>query len=107
GQAGEPPLSVSEPVIVAAADLTASDTAGFSPRTVFAFATESGGPTSHTAILAGALEIPAVVGLGRFLTDVSGGDLVVVDGYKGLVIIDPDDETLARDRKSTRLNSSH
>ena len=60
-----------------------SDTADFTPRTVCAFATESGGATSHTAILAGALEIPAVVGLGRFLTDVSGGDTVIVDGDEG------------------------
>jgi phosphotransferase system enzyme I (PtsI) len=72
-----------------------SDTADFTHRTVFAFATESGGPTSHTAILAGALEIPAVVGVGRFLTDVSGGDLVIVDGERGLVILDPDDRTVA------------
>jgi phosphotransferase system enzyme I (PtsI) len=45
--------------------------------------------------MAGALEIPAVVGLGKFLTDVSGGDLVIVDGNRGLVILDPDEETLA------------
>ncbi|MBY0513624.1 MAG: phosphoenolpyruvate--protein phosphotransferase [Gemmataceae bacterium] len=96
GQTSEPLLSVSEPVVIVANDLMPSDTAEFSPRTVFAFATESGGPTSHTAILAGALEIPAVVGLGRFLTDVSGGDRVIVDGDRGLVIIDPDDETVAR-----------
>jgi phosphotransferase system enzyme I (PtsI) len=93
GGQDEPLLSVSEPVIVLAHDLMPSDTAGFTPRTVFAFATESGGPTSHTAILAGALEIPAVVGIGRFMTDVSGGDTVIVDGYKGLLIIDPDEET--------------
>ncbi len=96
GRGNEPLLSVTEPVIVVANDLMPSDTAEFSPRTVFAFATESGGPTSHTAILAGALEIPAVVGLGRFLTDVSGGDVVIVDGDKGLFIIDPDEETIAR-----------
>ncbi len=87
---------VTEPVVVLANDLMPSDTADFTPRTVRAFATESGGPTSHTAILAGALEIPAVVGIGRFLTDVSGGDIVIVDGDEGVLVIDPDEETLAK-----------
>src|SRR5262245_45577362 len=73
-----------------------SETADFTPRTVHAFATESGGDTSHTAILANALEIPAVVGLGRFLPDVSGGDTVIVDGEEGVLIIDPDEATVAR-----------
>lgn len=85
-----------ERVIVLANDLMPSDTADFSPRTVWAFATESGGATSHTAILAGALEIPAVVGLGRFLTDVSGGDVVIVDGEQGLLILDPDEATIVK-----------
>ncbi|MBX9578989.1 MAG: phosphoenolpyruvate--protein phosphotransferase [Gemmataceae bacterium] len=83
------------PFVVLANDLMPSDTADFSPRTVRAFATESGGPTSHTAILANALEIPAVVGVGRFLTDVSGGDVVIVDGERGLLILDPDEATVA------------
>jgi phosphotransferase system enzyme I (PtsI) len=85
-----------ERVVILANDLMPSDTADFSPRTVWAFATESGGSTSHTAILAGALEIPAVVGIGRFLTDVSGGDTVIVDGEEGVLIIDPDEETIRR-----------
>src|SRR5205807_9023576 len=89
GQPSEPLDGVAEPVVILATDLMPSDTADFSPRTVRAFATERGGPTSHTAILAGALEIPAVVGIGRFLTDVSGGDTVIVDGHKGLLILDP------------------
>src|SRR5438067_3519693 len=46
--------------------------------------------------MAGALEIPAVVGLGRFITDVSGGDLVIVDGNRGVVILNPDEETQQR-----------
>ena len=63
-----------------------------------AFATESGGPTIHTAILAGALEIPAVVGVGRLITEITGGDLVIVDGLKGRRRdrLDPDSETLAK-----------
>ena len=93
-------------VVVLANDLMPSDTADFSPRTVWAFATESGGPTSHTAILANALEIPAVVGVGRFLSDVSGGDRVIVDGDRGLVILDPDDPTVAEyeERRVALLN---
>lgn len=82
-----------EPVIVLAHDLTPSETAVLDPRKVYAFATEAGGRASHTAIMAGALEIPAVVGLGKFVTDVSGGDLVIVDGNRGVVILNPDEET--------------
>ncbi|MBX9628202.1 MAG: phosphoenolpyruvate--protein phosphotransferase [Gemmataceae bacterium] len=95
-----------ERVVILANDLMPSDTADFSPRTVWAFATESGGPTSHTAILANALEIPAVVGVGRFLTDVSGGDQVIVDGDRGLLILDPDPGTVAEyeERRVALLN---
>jgi phosphoenolpyruvate-protein phosphotransferase (PTS system enzyme I) len=83
-----------QPVIVLASDLTPSETAQLNPKTVFAFATESGGATSHTAIMADALEIPAVVGIGRFISEVSGGDIVIVDGTQGLVILEPDEATL-------------
>src|SRR5205085_542123 len=94
-----------EPVIVLAHDLTPSETAVLDPRKVYAFATEAGGRASHTAIMAGALEIPAVVGLGKFVTDISGGDLVIVDGNRGVVILNPDEETQQRyeqTRKSLR-----
>ncbi len=87
---------ITSPVIVIATDLTPSETAQLDTKMVHAFATESGGPTSHTAILAGALEIPAVVGIGRLLSEISGGDLLIVDGAQGVVIADPDSETLAR-----------
>lgn len=83
-------------VVVLAHNLTPSETANLNRKYVRAFVTEVGGSTSHTAIIAGALEIPAVVGVGNFLTDVSGGDLVIVDGEKGRVIIAPDEETLAQ-----------
>jgi len=96
GQRSQVFSPVGDRVVVLANDLMPSDTADFSPRTVWAFATESGGPTSHTAILAGALEIPAVVGVGRFLTDVSGGDVVIVDGEQGLLILDPDEATVRK-----------
>ena len=71
-------LVLTEPVIILAHNLTPSQTARLDPKFVKAFATEVGGPTSHTAILAGALEIPAVVGLGSFLHQVSGGEVVIV-----------------------------
>ncbi|MBY0525007.1 MAG: phosphoenolpyruvate--protein phosphotransferase [Gemmataceae bacterium] len=87
-------------VVVLAHDLTPSETAVLDPKMVHAFATEAGGRASHTAIMAGALEIPAVVGLGKFVTDVSGGDMVIVDGHRGLLILDPDKEMLERYEKT-------
>jgi phosphotransferase system enzyme I (PtsI) len=92
----EGPTHLKEPVVILAHDLTPSETAALDPKLVYAFATEAGGRASHTAIMAGVLEIPAVVGLGRFLTDISGGDEVIVDGNRGVLIINPDDETRAR-----------
>jgi phosphotransferase system enzyme I (PtsI) len=100
GQRREHLQQLREPVIVLAHDLTPSETALLDPKKVIAFATEAGGRASHTAIMAGALEIPAVVGLGRFITDVSGGDQVIVDGNHGVLIFDPDAETLERYEKS-------
>jgi phosphotransferase system enzyme I (PtsI) len=103
GQRREQLKQLQEPVIVLAHDLTPSETAALDPTKVYAFATEAGGRASHTAIMAGALEIPAVVGLGKFVIDVSGGDLVIVDGNHGLLILDPDAETLER-YEQTRSN---
>src|SRR5262249_13512572 len=71
GERKEQLRDLSEPVVVLAHDLTPSETAALDPRMVHAFATEAGGRASHTAIMAGVLEIPAVVGLGKFVTDVS------------------------------------
>jgi phosphotransferase system enzyme I (PtsI) len=87
------------PVIVLAHDLTPSETASLSKRFVLGFATEVGGAGGHTAIVAKGLEIPAVVGLGRFLLEVSGGDMLIVDGEQGVVIVRPDEETLVRYRE--------
>lgn len=98
-----PELShLTEPVVILAHNLTPGETANLNRDFVKGFATEAGGHTSHTAILAGALEIPAVVGIGKFLTDVSAGDVVIIDGNRGEVIIDPDDETIARYQDSER-----
>jgi phosphoenolpyruvate-protein phosphotransferase (PTS system enzyme I) len=89
---------LTSPVLVLAHNLTPSETSNLDRRFVRGFVTEIGGPGSHTAIVAEALEIPAVVGTGLFLTEVSGGDQVIIDGDKGLVILQPDEETLARYR---------
>ena len=89
---------LTSPVLVLAHNLTPSETANLDRRFVRGFVTEVGGPGGHTAIVAEALEIPAVVGTGPFLAEVSGGDLAIIDGDKGLVILQPDEETLARYR---------
>ncbi|MFZ4733672.1 MAG: phosphoenolpyruvate--protein phosphotransferase [Pirellulales bacterium] len=98
GQRRETLAAISQPVIVLAHNLTPSETANLDRRYVQGFATELGGPGSHTAIVAEGLEIPAVVGLGPFLADVSGGEPVILDGNQGLVILQPDEETIARYR---------
>jgi phosphotransferase system enzyme I (PtsI) len=98
GQRRETLAAISQPVIVLAHNLTPSETANLDRRFVQGFATELGGPGSHTAIVAEGLEIPAVVGLGPFLADVSGGEPVILDGNQGVVILQPDEETIARYR---------
>ncbi|HBO42709.1 MAG TPA: phosphoenolpyruvate--protein phosphotransferase [Planctomycetaceae bacterium] len=89
---------LTSPAVVLAHNLTPSETANLSREFCLGFVTEVGGLGSHTAIVAEALEIPAVVGTGPFLSEVSGGDLVIIDGDKGLVILHPDEETVARYR---------
>ncbi|MGB0655432.1 MAG: phosphoenolpyruvate--protein phosphotransferase [Pirellulales bacterium] len=98
GQRRETLASISEPVVILAHNLTPSETANLDRRFVKGFATELGGPGSHTAIVAEGLEIPAVVGIGPFLADVSGGEPVILDGNQGVVILQPDEETIARYR---------
>src|SRR5487761_1076464 len=90
--------SLTSPVLVLAHNLTPSETANLDRQFVRGFVTEVGGAGSHTAIVAEGMEIPAVVGTGPFLTDVSGGELVIIDGDQGLVILHPDEETIARYR---------
>lgn len=84
-----------EPVIVLSRMLTPSETASLDRRFVKGFCTEIGGAGGHTAIVAKGLEIPAVVGIGEFLPIIAGADLVIVDGDRGRLIIDPDAETIA------------
>ena len=84
-----------EHTIVVAHDLTPSDTASLDKSKVIAFVTEIGGRTSHTAIMARTLEIPAVVGIGDdFMESLKDGDVIAVNGMTGEVIVNPDDETI-------------
>ena len=81
--------------VIVAKDLTPSMTAGITQANVTGIITELGGRTSHSAILARALEIPAVVALGGILEHVKDGDMAVLDGTEGTVLINPDDAVLA------------
>lgn len=76
--------------ILVAADLTPSMTAGINPDHVAGIVTELGGKTSHSAILARALEIPAVVAVSDFISQVKDGDTVILDGSEGVVYVNPD-----------------
>lgn len=80
--------------IVVAYDLSPSDTAGIDPKKVLGFATDIGSRTSHTAIMARSLEIPAVVGLHDASKQVKSGQNVLLDGYGGLLIVEPTEQTL-------------
>lgn len=82
-------------VIVVAHDLSPSDTAQLDTGLIKGFATQIGGGTSHSAIMARALGIPAVVGLGQALEQVEDGDLIVLDGTAGLLCLRPDEEELS------------
>ncbi len=98
-----PSFDFTEPSVVVAADLTPSDTARLDPQRVLAICTEVGGATAHSAILARALGIPAVVGLGPSLWQLGDGQLVGVDGELGRIWPEPPQErleTLRRKRQS-------
>jgi phosphotransferase system enzyme I (PtsI) len=82
--------------IVVAHDLTPSDTAELDKEKVIAFLTNIGGRTSHSAIMARSLEIPAVVGMGDITSAVKDGDILIVDGVEGVVILNPDQETIQK-----------
>ncbi|CAG0964149.1 pyruvate, water dikinase [Phycisphaerales bacterium] len=90
-----------EETIILARDLTPSQTASFDRSKILGFATDLGGMTSHTAIIAKALEIPAVVGCKVLLRVARDGMRVILDGDKGAVILNPDDATIAEYRRYT------
>jgi phosphotransferase system enzyme I (PtsI) len=83
-----------EPCILIAHDLTPSKTAQLDRKLVLGFATDVGSKTSHTAILARSLRIPAVVGLQRASEQLNSGDFALLDGFNGLIIVHPTDQTL-------------
>jgi phosphotransferase system enzyme I (PtsI) len=99
--------SLTNPVAVIAHDLGPSQTASFDRNLVKAFAIDVGGKTSHTAILARAFEMPAVVGLETVSADISGGETIIIDGNRGIVVIRPDERTLARYRKRQQELRTH
>ena len=90
--------NLEEPCIIVAKDLTPSDTAQMDQEKVLGIATDIGGSTSHSAIMARSLEIPAVVGLANITEAVKEGDLLIIDGDEGRVIVNPDSEILEKYR---------
>ncbi|MSR40570.1 MAG: phosphoenolpyruvate--protein phosphotransferase [Phycisphaerales bacterium] len=87
--------TLTEPTIVIAHELTPSQTAGMDRTLVIGIATDLGGRTSHTSIVARAIEIPCVVGCSRVMGRVSDGDMVIIDGDTGVIIVRPDARTIA------------
>lgn len=90
--------SLEDPMIIIARELTPSQTASLDREKVLGFATDAGGRTSHTAIVARDMGIPAVVGLNDISNGVSGGDKVIIDGNRGMVFVNPDQQTLDKYR---------
>ncbi|WP_379966718.1 phosphoenolpyruvate--protein phosphotransferase [Ectobacillus sp. sgz5001026] len=88
------PSTISEEVIIIAEDLTPSDTAQLNRKYALGFTTNIGGRTSHSAIMARSLEIPAVVGSKVVMEEIQNGDLVIVDGLDGEVIVNPSEDIL-------------
>jgi len=86
--------SLTRPVIILSEDLAPSTTAQMNRNMVLGFATDMGSKTSHTAILARSLQIPAIVGLQSVTRQIQNGDYVLVDGFNGLLIVNPTDQTL-------------
>ncbi len=99
----EPLAELKDPVIVLAHALTPSETAGLDREKVRAFCCETGGPGGHTAIVAKGLELPAVVGIGPFLDQLGAASVVIVDGDRGRVIINPDEATLERYQQQQKV----
>ncbi|WP_461201536.1 phosphoenolpyruvate--protein phosphotransferase [Anoxybacillus sp. TBDG-1] len=89
------PSMITEEVVIIAEDLTPSDTAQLNRKYVKGFTTDIGGRTSHSAIMARSMEIPAVVGTKEATATIQNGDIVIIDGLDGKVIINPTEETIA------------
>ncbi len=87
--------TIDEEVVIVAEDLTPSDTAQLNKQYTLGFATQIGGRTSHSAIMARSLEIPAVVGIPGVLSEVKHGDTIVLDAIAGIVILNPTEAEIA------------
>lgn len=94
GQQHQSLTHLSREVCVLAHDLTPSQTAGMDREHVLGLAIDAGGQTSHSAIVAKALGIPAVVGLNDVTSEITGGETVIIDGTRGVVVISPDQATI-------------
>ena len=92
------PATIKDEVIIVAADLTPSDTAQLNRQYVKAFVTDIGGRTSHSAIMARSLEIPAIVGTKEVTSIAKDGDIIIVDGLSGEVFLNPSEEVIAEYR---------
>src|SRR6266480_1236438 len=86
---------ITHDVIILADDLTPSDTIHFNRRPIVGFATEAGGRTSHTSIIAKSLFMPAVIGVPRLTKMIDNEEMVILDGYEGLVIVNPTQAMIA------------
>jgi len=102
GESRERLSHITEDVVLLAHDLTPSQTASLNRDHIRGLATDAGGQTSHTAIVAKALGIPAVVGLNDVTASVGAGDTVIIDGNRGVVIINPDEATIQEHRQFVR-----
>uniref|UniRef100_A0A7V4GA54 Phosphoenolpyruvate-protein phosphotransferase n=1 Tax=Desulfobacca acetoxidans TaxID=60893 RepID=A0A7V4GA54_9BACT len=92
----------SDPLIIVARDLSPAEATQMASSPVVGFVTERGTRTSHTAILAQAMEVPAVVGLDRATKEINPGDEIILDGLLGRLILNPDAETLEKFRRRRR-----
>ena len=97
---------IAEPCILVSHDLSPSTTAQLNKKFVLGFATDIGGKTSHTAIMARSLGIPAVVGLQTASQELDSGDYALLDGYSGTIIINPTDQTLFEYGQLAKIKAS-
>ena len=100
GAADEQPVSHDAPVILIAEDLTPSDTAALDADSILGFCTAKGGPTSHTAIIARSLGIPAIVGAGEAVLDLNNGTSAILDGSAGKLYVNPAESDIQAARKA-------
>jgi phosphotransferase system enzyme I (PtsI) len=97
---------LNEPCVLVSHDLSPSMTAQLDKKFVLGFATDIGGPTSHTAIMARSLGIPAVVGLQNISNELESGDYALLDGYNGNVIVNPTDQSLFEYGQLAKIKAS-